>query len=55
MILLKNQLSADPDQDADGITDASDLDLDGDEVINEFDIDPTNPLEWSDYDRDGLG
>ena len=52
---LKNQLSVDPDQDADGITDASDLDLDGDEVINEFDIDPTNPLEWSDYDRDGLG
>lgn len=43
------------DLDLDNIPDCLDPDLDGDDVDNESDVFPMNPLEWMDTDNDGLG
>jgi pimeloyl-ACP methyl ester carboxylesterase len=43
------------DTDIDGIADTDDLDIDGDDVLNENDAFIYNPNEWEDLDGDGVG
>lgn len=43
------------DQDADGIPDEKDSDIDGDGVANIDDAFPRDPKEWKDTDGDGIG
>ncbi|PCI24490.1 hypothetical protein COB57_04805 [Candidatus Peregrinibacteria bacterium] len=48
-------LTVESDFDKDGVPDSLDTDIDGDGVVNEYDVFPRNKSEWYDTDSDGIG